>query len=142
MNDATTDTTATTVTRTELYTATQYAELEARLERTTEQLNSAFLSISRLNDRLVARERATDAVKDYLLENYDDLEMHADEIASLLDIELTREVEYAVSMSVTVTVTVAPGEDAESLIADNLYVDANHGNIQVDDYTVDYSNEA
>ena len=83
-----------------------------------------------------------DSVKEYLLENYEDLGNHADEIASLLDIELTREVEYTVTMTATVTVTVAPGDDAESLISDNLYIDSNNGNISVDDYEVDYSNES
>jgi hypothetical protein len=83
-----------------------------------------------------------ESVKEYLLDNYDELELHADEIASLLDIELTREVEYTVTMTATVTVTVAPGDDAESLISDNLYIDSNNGNISVDDYEVDYSNES
>ena len=83
-----------------------------------------------------------ESVKEYLLDNYDDLESHADEIATLLDIELTREVEYSVTMTATVTVTVAPGDDAESLISDNLYIDSNNGNISVDDYEVDYSNES
>ena len=83
-----------------------------------------------------------ESVKEYLLDNYDELESHADEIASLLDIELTREVEYTVTMTATVTVTVAPGDDAESLISDNLYIDSNNGNISVDDYEVDYSNES
>ena len=83
-----------------------------------------------------------ESVKEYLLDNYDELESHADEIASLLDIELTREVEYTVTMTATVTVTVAPGDDAESLISDNLYIDSNNRNISVDDYEVDYSNES
>ena len=83
-----------------------------------------------------------ESVKEYLLDNYDELESHADEIASLLDIELTREVEYSVTMTATVTVTVAPGDDAESIISDNLYIDSNSGSISVDDYEVDYSNES
>ena len=83
-----------------------------------------------------------ESVKEYLLNNYEDLELHADEIATLLDIELTREVEYSVTMTATVTVTVAPGDDAESLISDNLFIDSNNGNISVDDYEVDYSNES
>lgn len=83
-----------------------------------------------------------DSVKEYLLDNYDSLESHADEIASLLDIELTREVEYTVTMSATVTVTLSPGDDAESIISDNLYIDSNSGYISVDDYEVDYSNES
>lgn len=83
-----------------------------------------------------------ESVKEYLLDNYDELESHADEIASLLDIELTREVEYTVTMTATVTVTVAPGDDAESIISDNLYIESNSGSISVDDYEVDYSNES
>jgi len=83
-----------------------------------------------------------EAVKEYLLDNYDELESHADEIASLLDIELTREVEYTVTMTATVTVTLTPGDDAESIISDNLYIDSNSGSISVDDYEVDYSNES
>jgi hypothetical protein len=83
-----------------------------------------------------------ESVKEYLLDNYDELESHADEIASLLDIELTREIEYSVSITATVTVTVAPGDDAESLISRNLYVESNDGNISVDDYEVDYVNES
>ena len=83
-----------------------------------------------------------ESVKEYLLDNYDELESHADEIASLLDIELTREVEYSVTMTATVTVTVAPGDDAESIISDNLYIESNSGSISVDDYEVDYSNES
>ena len=83
-----------------------------------------------------------ESVKEYLLDNYDELGDHADQIASLLDIELTREVEYTVTMSATVTVTVSPGDDAESIISDNLYIDSNSGYISVDDYEVDYSNES
>lgn len=83
-----------------------------------------------------------ESVKEYLLENYEDLGDHADAIATLLDIELTREVEYTVTMTATVTVTVTPGDDAESLISDNLYIDSHNSTISVDDYEVDYSNES
>lgn len=83
-----------------------------------------------------------EAVKEYLIDNYDDLGSHADEIATLLELELTREIEYTVTMSATVTVTVAPGEDADSLIIDNLYIDSHNSNICVDDYEVDSTNES
>ena len=63
--------------------------------------------------RSIADTHATniESVKEYLIENYDELEDHANQIATMLDIELTREVEYSVSMSATVTITVAMGED-------------------------------
>ena len=83
-----------------------------------------------------------ESVKNYLIENYDDLGHHADEIATLLDIELEREVTYSISMSATVTVTVKMGEDPEDLIAENLYIDSSDGHINIDDYNVDTVYEA
>jgi hypothetical protein len=83
-----------------------------------------------------------EAVKQYLIENYDDLELHADEIAALLDIELTREVEYTVSMTATVTVTVGVGQDPDDLISSNLYIESNDSNVTVDSYDVDSVFEA
>ena len=83
-----------------------------------------------------------ESVKQYLIDNYDDLELHADEIAALLDIELTREVEYTVSMTATVTVTIGVGQDADDLISSNLYIESNDSNVTVDNYDVDSVFEA
>lgn len=107
---------------------TELAIQKDRVEHRTEQLRSIHTKI--------------DSLKEYLIDNYDSLEMHADEIAEMFDIDLSREVTYTVSLSATVTVSVKPGEDAESLITDNLYVESNHGDISVDDYEIDYTNEA
>ena len=112
------------------------------VDKTANDIEYAFRRLE--SYRSIANNQTSniESVKEYLLDNYDDLGHHADEIASLLDIELTREVEYTVTMTATVTVTMAPGDDAESLISDNLYIESNNGNISVDDYTVDYSNES
>ena len=94
--------------------------------------------------RSIADTHATniESVKEYLIENYDELEDHANQIATMLDIELTREVEYSVTMSATVTITVAMGEDAEDLINDSLYIDSTTGTISVDNYDIDSVYEA
>jgi hypothetical protein len=112
------------------------------VERTANDIEYAFKRLDTYRSIANTMTSNIEAVKEYLLDNYDSLDSHADEIASLLDIELTREVEYTVTMTATVTVTVAPGDDAESLISDNLYIDSNSGSISVDDYEVDYSNES
>ena len=112
------------------------------VDKTANDIEYAFRRLESYRSIANNQTSAIESVKEYLLDNYDDLGHHADEIASLLDIELTREVEYTVTMTATVTVTMAPGDDAESLISDNLYIDSNNGNISVDDYTVDYSNES
>lgn len=80
-------------------------------------------------------------VKEYLTENYDELEMHADSIAEILNIELSREVTYTVTMTATVTVSVPVGEDGEDILNENLYIDANHGDIVIDTYDVDSVSE-
>ena len=77
------------------------------------------------------------SVKDYLVENYDELELHADAIAEILDIELKRDVTFTVTMTARVTVSASPDEELDSLINDNLYIEAHHGDIVIDDYTVD-----
>jgi hypothetical protein len=137
------DTTNTTpVASTELYTTTRIAELEADLARVNRKYESLEAIEQQMSARNLNKARMIDSVKDYLIENYDDLELHADEIATLLDIELEREVEYTVSMSATVTVTVKVGEDGESVINDNLFIDSSYGNITVDDYSVDSVDEA
>jgi hypothetical protein len=81
-------------------------------------------------------------VKEYLTENYDELQEHADEIAQILDIELTRDVTYSVQMTATITVSVPVNEDGEEILRDNLYIDANHGDIVIDDYEVENISEA
>jgi hypothetical protein len=112
------------------------------VERTANDIEYAFKRLDTYRSIANTMTSNIEAVKEYLLDNYDSLDSHADEIATLLDIELTREVEYTVTMSATVTVTAGPGDDIESLISDNLYIDSNSGSISVDDYEVDYSNES
>lgn len=75
-------------------------------------------------------------VKEYLADNYDMLEGYADAIAEILDIELSRDITYSVQMTATVTVSVPVGQDGEDILRENLYIDANHGDVIIDDYEV------
>ena len=112
------------------------------ITRTAHEVEYAFRRLDTyrsLNDTMTTN---IESVKEYLIENYDDLGDHADELATLLDIELEREVTYSISMSATVTVTVKMGEDAEDLITENLYIDSSDSNINIDDYNVDTVYEA
>jgi hypothetical protein len=143
MNDATP--TATPATLADRYDSTAIIILSTNedfVEKSAMDINYDLRRLESFRSIANTQTANIDSVKEYLLENYDELGDHADQIASLLDIELTREVEYTVTMTATVTVTVQPGDDAESLISDNLYIDSNNRNISVDDYEVDYSNES
>jgi len=65
--------------------------------------------------RIVKLNGQIDNVREYLLENYDELDNHADEIARLLDIELTNEVTVDVNVTFSVTMTLPMGTDANDV---------------------------
>ena len=83
-----------------------------------------------------------DAVKDIITESYGDSDDQETlrSIAEALDIELTRDVEWSATIEVSGTITLDlltdSDTDIESEIYDNLYVESQHGNIQVDDTEV------
>lgn len=79
-------------------------------------------------------------VKDIITEAYADSDdqdtLRA--IAEALDISLTREIEWSATIEVSgvFTVDILEDVDVESEIYDNLYVDSQHGNIEVNDQEV------
>jgi hypothetical protein len=112
------------------------------VEKTVNDIEWAYKRLDSFRSIANVQTANIESVKEYLIDNYDDMGSHAGEIATLLDIELTRDVTYTVSMTATVTVTCSPDDDAESLITDALFIDANSNYINVDEYEVDYINEA
>jgi hypothetical protein len=91
-------------------------------------------------------ESNINTVKDIILEAYPD---SADPdtlqaIAEALNIELTKDVEFTATIEVsgTITLNLLEDYDLESEITDSLYVDANNGNIQIDDTEVCHVREA
>jgi hypothetical protein len=84
-------------------------------------------------------------VREYLVENYDDLESHADEIARLLDIELTNEVTVDVNVTFSVTMTLPIGIEADSVDGHDFsfHVESQNSDYEIADYDsfVVYCNE-
>jgi hypothetical protein len=87
-----------------------------------------------------------DTVKDIILEAYADSEDQETltSIAEALDIELTRDVEFTATVEVsgTITLNLLEDYDLESEITDALYVDAQNGNIVIDEQEVCHVREA
>ena len=54
-------------------------------------------------------------VKEYLVENYDELEEHADEIAKLLGLTLEKSVEVTFQVEITATISLPIGKDFRDL---------------------------
>jgi hypothetical protein len=87
-----------------------------------------------------------DTVKDIISEAYADSDDQEtlQAIAEALGIELTRDVEFTATVEVkgTITLNLLEDYDIETEITDALYVDANNGNIVVDDQEVCHVREA
>jgi hypothetical protein len=87
-----------------------------------------------------------DTVKSIILEAYTDSDDQETllNIAEALDIELTKEIswEATINVSGTIQVSLTDDFDFESELNDNLFVDAQNGDIQVDNYEVANVQEA
>lgn len=70
---------------------------------------------------LAELKRKNLAVQEYLLENYEELEEHAQEIADLLDIELVKEVSVTVTVEFEVQLSLKPDEDLDDIITNLEY---------------------
>ena len=96
------------------------------------------------NETIIRTENAKRAsvisdVREYLIENYDDLESHADSIADILGVELTKIVELQVNVSFTITAEIKAGADVDSIDSYNLEftVDSTTDDFEITDYDSD-----
>jgi len=83
-------------------------------------------------------------LRTYLTDNFDDLEHHAQAIADIFGIALTKEITYSVVINATISAEV-PMEDLDSIedfITGNLTVDSYNGEISVDNFEVESVKES
>jgi len=117
------------------FTTSKVASLEWDLHNGRQSQKTVSLLQSKIN-----------TVKDIILEAYEmsDDQETLQSIAEALGIELTRDIQFTATIEVsgTVTLNLLEDYDLESEITDSLYVDANNGNIQIDDQEVCHVREA
>jgi len=83
-------------------------------------------------------------LRTYLTDNFDDLEHHAQAIADIFGIALTKEITYSVVINATISAEV-PMEDLDSIedfITGNLTVDSYNSEISVDNFEVESVKES
>jgi hypothetical protein len=90
---------------TESNTCSELGEVTARASRFSEQITQHRVMVAQL--------------REYLVENFDDLGEHAEPIAEIFSIDLTKEVEVSVRVTYSLTVTV-PMNWTEDDISNNL----------------------
>jgi len=117
------------------YTTSKVASLEWDLHNGRQSQKTVSLLQSKIN-----------TVKDIILEAYADSDDQdtLQSIAEALGIELTRDIQFTATVEVsgTVTLNLLEDYDLESEITDCLYVDANNGNIVIDEQEVCHVREA
>ncbi len=86
--------------------------------------------------RVVKINGQIENVREYLVENYDSLDEHADEIARLLGIELTNEVTVDVNVTFSVTMTLPIGIEADSVDGHDFsfHVESQNSDYEIADY--------
>jgi len=117
------------------YTTSKVASLEWDLHNGRQSQKTVSLLQSKIN-----------TVKDIILESYADSDDQdtLQSIAEALGIELTKDVEFTATVEVsgTITLNLLEDYDLESEITDALYVDAQDGNIVIDEQEVCHVREA
>ena len=117
------------------YTTSKVASLEWDLHNGRQSQKQASMYASKIN-----------TVKDIILEAYAESEDQEtlQAIAEALSIELTKDIQFTATIEVsgTITLDLLEDYDLDSEITDALYVDANNGNIQIDDTEVCHVREA
>ena len=84
--------------------------------------------------------RAQDKLKDYLVENYDEIgEEHATEIANIFGIDLSKEVEVEFTVSIKATITIPVNEDVSDLSTYDFDVEisSNESKYEVEQFDAD-----
>jgi len=84
-----------------------------------QDISTGMRSSKKTSQELFDLKRKVESVQEYLRESYNDLEDHAQEIADLLDIELTRDVLVTVTVEWEIQLAVKPGDDIGDIV-DNL----------------------
>jgi hypothetical protein len=94
-----------------------------------QDISTGMRSSKKNSEELFELKRKIEHVKEYLLEAYDDLGEHAQEIADWLDIELTKDVSVTVTVEFEVQLSVKPDEDLDDILMNLEYSMENHDSV-------------
>lgn len=94
-------------------------------------------ALKETNDR---NSRAQDKLKDYLVENFDEIgEEHATEIANIFGIELSKEIEVVFDVTIKATISVPVNEDVDDLsVYDfDIEISSNESKYEIEEFDAD-----
>jgi hypothetical protein len=105
-----------------------------------DDISRAFWRVDSLTETNNRYGRAQDKLKDYLVENYDEIgEEHATEIANIFSIDLSKEVEVEFTVTIKATISMPVNEEVSDLsIYDfDITLESNESKYEVQDFDAD-----
>jgi hypothetical protein len=105
-----------------------------------DDISRTYWRLDALQETNNRNSRAQDKVKDYLVENYDEIgEEHATEIANILGIDLSKEVEVEFTVTIKATISMPVNEDVSDLsIYDfDITLESNESKYEVQEFDAD-----
>jgi hypothetical protein len=105
-----------------------------------DDISRTYWRIEALQETNNRNSRAQDKLKDYLVENYDEIgEEHATEIANIFSIDLSKEIEVEFNVTIKATVSVPVNEDASDLsVYDfDITIESNESKYEIQEFDAD-----
>ena len=105
-----------------------------------DDISRTYWRLDALQETNNRNSRAYDKVKDYLVENYDEIgEEHATEIANILGIDLSKEVQVEFVVTIKATVSIPVNEDVSDLSVYDFDVEisSNESKYEIEEYDAD-----
>ena len=105
-----------------------------------DDISRTYWRLDALQETNNRNSRAQDKVKDYLVENYDEIgEEHATEIANILGIDLSKEVEVEFTVTIKATVTMPVNEEVSDLSTYDFDVEisSNNNDYEIEEFDAD-----
>jgi hypothetical protein len=105
-----------------------------------DDISRTYWRLDALQETNNRNSRAQDKVKDYLVENFDEIgEEHATEIANILGIDLSKEVEVEFTVTIKATISMPVNEDVSDLsVYDfDITLESNESKYEVQEFDAD-----
>jgi hypothetical protein len=105
-----------------------------------DDISRTYWRIEALQETNNRNSRAQDKLKDYLVENFDEIgEEHATEIANIFSIDLSKEVEVEFNVTIKATVSIPVNEDVSDLsVYDfDITIESNESKYEIQDFDAD-----
>ena len=105
-----------------------------------DDISRTYWRVDALQSTNSSNSRAQDKLKDYLVENFDEIgEEHATEIANIFGIDLSKEVEVEFNVTIKATVSIPVNEDASDLsVYDfDITIESNESKYEIQEFDAD-----